>query len=152
MNRSHLLRVLVAVDVLLAFASVGAEAFFGWTLPPALAAYDRHRLSAAPGDVAELIVLAATSLCAFAAWIGLVTFWRHARRLYVLSLAMWTLLELASGPSVRTAVGDAFASLNALVAGLILGLVYYSDLARRFEATPVAGAAHATTPFGAGNA
>ena len=45
MNKSHLLRMLVAADVLLAFASVGAEGFFGWTLPSPLAEYARNRFS-----------------------------------------------------------------------------------------------------------
>ena len=35
MNKSRLLWILVAANVLFAFGSVGAEAFFGWTLPRA---------------------------------------------------------------------------------------------------------------------
>ena len=45
MIKCRLLVLLVMVNVLFAFASVGAEAFFGWTLPPSLADYTRLRFS-----------------------------------------------------------------------------------------------------------
>lgn len=143
MNKSRWLYALVAANVLLAFASAGAEGFFGWTLPPSLAEYGRVRFThfPGPGESMRLFLLATTVLCAFGAWTGLVTHWRHARRLYVASLALSVLLTLVSGPSVRTSVGAMFAELDALVAGAILGLVYFSDLARRFEAGSVPEAA-----------
>ncbi len=64
--------MLVAADVLLAFASVGAEMFSGWTLPPSLADYTRSRVSRlpGPGDAAQLLLLVTCVSCAFAAWIG----------------------------------------------------------------------------------
>jgi hypothetical protein len=53
MNKRHLLWILVAVNVLLTFASVGAEGFFGWTLPPVLRSTrthsSPHRRSPIPG-------------------------------------------------------------------------------------------------------
>src|SRR5690348_8721828 len=132
MDKSRVLRILVAADVMLAFASVGAEGFFGWTLPPSLAEYRHARFSgspfSSPGGVFHLFLLATTTCVAFAAWIGLVTLWRHARRLYVFSLATGMLLILFSGPSVQPSIAAAFTVMNALVAGAILGLVYFSDL------------------------
>ena len=50
MNKSRLLVVLVVANVLFAFASAGAEGFFGWTLPPALADYARLRVSHVPSS------------------------------------------------------------------------------------------------------
>jgi hypothetical protein len=89
MSKSRLPWILVAVDVLFAFGSVGAEVFFGWTLPPALAEYERTRSSsfsiANPANVLQLLMIAFTSLLAFAAWIGLASFWRHGRELYLAS-------------------------------------------------------------------
>jgi len=147
MNKSRLLWMLVAADVLFCFASVGAEGFFSWTLPPTLAEYQHRRFTdfsiARPGDVLHLLLLAATSLLAFAGWIGLASFWRHGRALYVVALASGFLLELFSGPSVRPSVSVAFQVLNCLVSGMILGLVFFSDLAHRFDGstatTPAAG-------------
>src|SRR5689334_6295087 len=82
MNKRHLLWILVAVQVLLTFASVGAEGFFGWTLPPTLSEYSHSRFAASPlsspASVFRLLVLLTTSCFAFAGWIGLVIFWRGA--------------------------------------------------------------------------
>jgi len=136
MNKSHLLRILVVANVLLAFASVGAEAFFGWTLPPELAHYERTRHAidfSNPVYVFRCLMIALTSLLAFAAWIGLASFWRHARGLYLVSWATWILFVLCAGARVATSVGSVFSVLEALVAGVIVGLVYFSDLAGRFE-------------------
>ena len=137
MNHQRLLWILVAVNILLAFASVGAEGFFGWTLPATLAAYDHARFTefpmSSPGGTFRFVVLAALTLCAFAAWIGLLSSWRLARRLYLLCMAMSVFLVLISGPVVTTSIGAAFRMLDGLVSGAVLGLVYFSDLARRFE-------------------
>jgi hypothetical protein len=139
MNKSRLLVVLVVVNVLFAFASAGAEAFFGWTLPPALADYARLRFDRlpAPGEVVQFVLLATTVLTAFTSWIGLVSYWRFARPLFLVSLAIDVLHTLVSGPSVRTSVGAMFSVMDATVGGVIIGLVYFSDLARRFERASV---------------
>jgi hypothetical protein len=156
MNKSRLLWVLVAANVLLAFASAGAEGFFGWTLPPPLAEYSRTRFSAFsiwhPGDLFHLALLATTVCFAFAAWIGLVTFWRYARRLYVVSCFFSMLLVLLSGPHVQTSVGAMFNEMSALVGGVIVGLIYFSDLARRFERTSAEKPAPAGMHLGADRA
>ena len=144
MNKSRLLVVLVVANVLFAFASAGAEGFFGWTLPPALAEYARLRVShlPSPGEVVQFVLLATTVLFAFVSWIGLVCYWRFARPLFLVSLATSLLHILVSGPSVRTSVGAMFSVMDATVGGAIIGLVYFSDLARRFERVPVETAAH----------
>ena len=147
MNKNRLLRTLVVANVLLAFASVGAEAFFGWTLPHALADYTRMRFSGFPamgaGGVFQLLLLATGALCAFAAWIGLLCYWRFSRRLLVISLALTLFHELLAGPSVRTSVGAMFSVMDSVVGGVILGLVYFTELARRFEGAAVEGTASA---------
>jgi hypothetical protein len=153
MNKSHLLRILVAVHVLLTFASVGAEGFFGWTLPPVLADYSHSQFAgspfSSPGGVLRLALLWTTSCLAFAAWISLVVFWRGARRLYVVSYALGLLLTLFSGAQVDTSVGAMFRELSAVVGGVIFGLVYFSDLARRFERAPAERTVSIGTALGA---
>jgi membrane associated rhomboid family serine protease len=81
-------------------------------------------------------VLAALTLCAFTAWIGLLVLWRPARRLYLVCMAMSIFLALISGPMVVTSIGATFRLMDGLVSGAVLGLVYFSDLARRFEGAP----------------
>jgi len=153
MNKRHLLWILVAVNVLLTFASVGAEGFFGWTLPPVLKEYSHSQFTASPfaspGGVLRLCLLVTTSLAAFAAWTSLVFFWRGARRLYIASWVLGTLLTVVSGARVDTSLGAMFGELSAVVGGVILGLVYFSDLARRFERAPADQRASIGTSLGA---
>lgn len=149
MDRQRLLWILVAANVLLAFASVGAEGFFGWTLPPALAAYEHARFVESPlanlSATFHFVVLAALTLCTFAAWIGLLNSWRLARRLYLVCMAMSVFLALISGPMVVTSIGAAFRLMDGLVSGAVIGLIYFSDLARRFEDGPAETGAGAGT-------
>ena len=148
MDKSRLLWTLVALDVLLAFGSVGAQAFFGWTLPPVLQEFAHERFAQWPGAF-RIALLGTCVALAFTSWIGLVSFWRHARQLYLASLAVYLLLVLISGPVLMTSVSAMIRGVHGLVAGTILGLVYFSDLARRFEQPAIQGAAPAGANLGA---
>ena len=156
MNLRRLLWILVVANIFLAFASAGAEGFFAWTLPASLANYHHERFAEMPwssfGGTFHFVVLAVVTLCAFASWIGLLSSWRFARRLYVVTLAMSLFLTLISGPSVTTSIGAAFRMLDGLVSGALLGLVYFTDLARQFERRPAERTATATMHPGAGAA
>src|SRR5262245_26332976 len=154
MNKKQLLWLLVIVNILLTFASVGAEGFFGWTLPPVLQAYRQEKLGFSPlafSHAFRLMFLAVTCLFAFASWIGLASFWRHGRGLFLFSLGLDVVLRLMEGPLVIPSVGAAFRVLDAVSAGMIIGLVYFSDLARVFE-EPRAVQAAPAAQVGAGRA
>ena len=145
MSKSRLLWILIAAEVLLAFGTVGAEAFFGWTLPSELAEY-RNSLET---TAFRLFWMGFTTLSAFVAWAGLASFWRPARAIYLFAQATWIFFALISGPQVTTSVGIAFSLLNTLVSGTIIGLVYFSDLARRFERTSLGRSQPVGVHFGA---
>jgi hypothetical protein len=154
MNHQRLLWILVTANILLAFASAGAEGFFGWTLPSTLAAYNHARFVelpwSNPSGTFRFVVLAVLTLSAFAAWIGLLSFWPFARRLYLACMAMSVFLALISGPVVMTSIGAAFHMMDGLVSGAVLGLVYFSELARRFEGAPAERTAAAEMHLGPG--
>ncbi len=152
MNHQRLLWILVTVNIFLAFASVGAEGFFGWTLPPTLAAYSQTRFAefpwSSPVSALRYVVLVVLTLSSLAAWTGLLASWRFARRLYLVCAAMSVFLALISGPVVTTSIGAAFRMADGLVSGAVLGLVYFTDLARRFEGRSAERAAVAETHLG----
>ena len=135
MKKERALTMLVVADVLLAFTVIGAELVFQWTLPGPLQEYAYPQaLSLSSAWAFPLLMLwSATILCTMVAWIGLLNFWWFARRLYVVAWGMWILLMLPSGPSVMTPVGAVVSTVEAVVGGAILGLVYFSDLSRYFE-------------------
>lgn len=137
MNKKQLLQILVVANVLCAFASVGAEAFFGWTLPPVLAQYQLDRFHTMRFGILRLVGMGVCSLLAFTAWIGLARLWRPARSLYLVSWAAWLLFILLTGARVRTSVSSVFSALEALTAGMIFCLVYFTELAREFQAPSV---------------
>jgi len=139
MNKQRMLVALVVTDVFLAFSVIGAELFFQWTLPGSLRDYG-HSRPFPPSSLWDLWILglwATTVMSTVVAWVGLVNLWWFARRLYVFAWATWILLTLVSGPAVLTPVGAMFDTVESVVGGLILGLVYFSDLSRAFE-RPVA--------------
>ena len=86
MNKKHVLWFLIVANILLAFGSVGAEGLFGWTLPRELAAY-RHEGGGLAGAL-RLMFVCLTALVGLASWIGLASFWRHARGLFVFAIAL----------------------------------------------------------------
>jgi hypothetical protein len=62
------------------------------------------------------------------------------------------LLILWSGARVETSVGAMFGEMSAVVGGLIFGLLYFSDLARRFERLPANRAVSVGMDLGADRA
>ena len=134
MNKDRVLLALVAADVLLAFSGIGAQIFFNWTLPTSLQEYAWSDSSGSGAwDASRFVLWAATSACGIAAWIGLVNSWWFARRLYVVAWTSTTLLTLLAGPSVQTPIGAMVGTLGSVVSGAIMGLVFFTDLSRRFE-------------------
>ena len=145
MSRERALVVLVAADVFLAFSGIGVEMFFGWTLPGPLRDFVRWSGAVSFRQFGLLALWGLTAACAISAWVGLLNYWWFARRLYVIACIASTTRILFSGPSVATPFGAMLDTLNSLVGGVILGLIYFSDLSRRFERSPVevANGAHA---------
>jgi hypothetical protein len=133
MSRERALVWLVAADVFLAFSGMGVEMFFNWTLPGPLREYVHWYGGVSLRRFVLLALWGMTAACAIAAWVGLLNYWWFARRLYVISCIAWLTLILCSGPSVDTPVSHMLHTLNALVGGVILGLIYFSDLSLRFE-------------------
>jgi len=137
MNKTTLLRVLVLADLMLAFTALGADLFFGWTLPAGLASFVHDRVGMHGwSNLPHIVLLLVCSTCAFASWIGLALLRPFARPLYLVAWALFLLFVVVRGPSVSTSIGMMVRLVHAMVGGLIVGLVYFSELARRFEHTP----------------
>jgi hypothetical protein len=140
MNKERVLLTLVLADVALALSVIVSEAAFQWTLPAALSGYSFGALSSpwslsSLGSLGNLLLWAAWSMvvgCTVAAWIGLLNYWRFSRELYLMAWGFWLVLILLSGPSVMTPVGAMVNTLESVVGGAIMSLVYFSDLSRRF--------------------
>ena len=135
MSRNQMLTVLVLADVVTAFSTIGSEMFFGWTLPRQLQEYTGpQNMAIFSGRALILLPLWAITVgSTLVAWVGLLNHWWFARRLYLAAWIAWSVLVLCSGPSVATSLGSMFSTVEAVIGGAILGLVYFSDLSREFE-------------------
>jgi hypothetical protein len=125
--KDRFLFLLVLSDFVLAMMTIAAEFALHSTLP--------GPLREAAGNIVWplfpwwvlMVVLTVAS------WIGLISFWRYARALYLTAWAIWLFLIAASGPSVMTSMGAVLTTMEALVGGAILALVYFTELGNRYE-------------------
>jgi len=135
MNLRRALSILIVADVFCAFATMGAEMFFRWSLPEALQGFTRSSPLDAVGlfGSVRLVLWVVSIACTLVAWVALPNLWWFGRRLYAIAWTTWILFLLSGGATVRTGPGTMFDTLNAAVGGAILGLVYFSDLRFHFE-------------------
>ena len=130
MRNDRVLFVLVVADFVLVLLVVGAEWVLNSTLPQPLRDYTGGWSFA---DILRFPLWVGIAIVTLVSWIGLLNYWWPARILYVVAWAAWLLLVAASGPTVMTAAGAAIETLEHLVGGAIIGLVYFSDLNKRFD-------------------
>lgn len=136
MARKEWLYGLVAADVVLAFATIGVESVMHKFLPPALREQQSRSWLESDWSVLALSELGlwVTSVALFvAAWIALVLFLRRAREIYLAAWALTALSLALRGPAVWTAAGTVLDTIGTLVSGALVGLVWFSDLAARYE-------------------
>ena len=132
MRNDRALLVLVLADFALVILTIVTELSFQSTLPAALRDYGGFGHPTL-GDIVRIPVWIAIAMGTFVAWIGLLNYWWPSRMIYAVAWAAWLLLVAMSGPSVMTAAGAAVETLEHLVGGAIIALVYFSDLSKRFE-------------------
>ena len=129
-----LLEITLAVALML--IGVVGEPF----LPEPLRAYVEAQSDAAltPRELIllplDLLVLA----LAVTAWVGLWRGWRKSRRLYTAVSALTLPLLLFHPADVASGVSNFLEATAAMVAGVILGLLYFSELRHRYEDRPKA--------------
>lgn len=136
MQKVRWLYGLVAADVVLAYATIGTEAVMNKFLPPALQEHQFQAWLGTDGSVlalAELALWIASVATFVLAWVALVFFWRRARELYLAAWALTALSLAVRGPLVMSAPGSVLDTVGTLVSGALIGLVWFSALAERYE-------------------
>ena len=129
-----LLRVAILAEILLAAFGALVDIALETRLPESL----RNYLAAESeswliADNIMLFVGIPTLIATIVGWIGLWRLWRPARPIYLYSWLAGLLLTAFTGPAVSSAVGYMLSDASVLSAGLILGLIYFSDLRHAFE-------------------
>ena len=132
MRNDRVLLVLVLADIFLVILTLVAESAFFSTLPDSL----RGHASMPQLSLTEIALFPwwfAIVVATLVSWFGLLNYWWPSRILYVGAWLAWLVLVALSGPSVMTAAGAAIETLEHLVGGAIIGVVYFSDLSKRFD-------------------
>jgi len=138
------LRVLIVAEIVFGFGSIIAYRLGATSFPETL----RHE---GPSPFAELtgplygitLILALLLLVVrIAATVGLWVLWRPSRLLYLIITVVTVLSGLpfdAFGPRVETGLSFTMIGISDIVAGIILGLIYFSPLKTHFEKTEARG-------------
>jgi hypothetical protein len=129
------LRILIAAEWLLVIIAVPLAFFLESTLPVQL----RQFLAAEyekPFSFAEAIQLVAMFIT-LALWlagsVGTFMLWRYGRPLYLAAVVTGVAFTPFVGPSVMAPLASAFAEASQAIAGVVLGLLYFSPLRDRFQ-------------------
>jgi hypothetical protein len=140
-SKERILRALLVADIAITILAVPYALVDDRLLPPALQAYAAAQ-SEAPLSLQEtvLVTLALPLLAlVLVAWIGLFRWWRVAPALYLTACVGAVAILLMGGPTVETALSTAADTSNSIISGMILGLVYFSELRERFGASAQRG-------------
>jgi hypothetical protein len=132
MRNDRVLLFLVVADFVLVMLTFAGEFALNSTLPLPLRDYTSST-HAILTSIVWFPVLMGFAVITLVSWIGLLNYWWPARILYVCAWALWILLVAVSGPSVTPAAVATIEILGNLVGGAIIGLVFFSDLTKRFD-------------------
>jgi hypothetical protein len=138
MRRESILGLLIFCELAMCLATVVSDHALRAFLPGQLREYlsVAGRNAFRMPDVLFLVVWATMVVATIVGWIGLLNYWKPARAIYAVSWAATLAYTVLAGPIVRTSVGGTFDSMTALVGGLILGLIFFSDLKDKFRDSP----------------
>ena len=137
MDRVKLLRTLVITEIALTAGGVLSEFLLERYLPQQLQAYLKTESETPIGAREQLFLILGIpfGLAIILAWIGLLLFRKNAHKLYLVTCIGSIVLFLFAGPTVQTALGTALDAAVSLLGGLVLGLLYFTDLRNRYETT-----------------
>lgn len=134
MSLKTLLRIAILAEIVLSLSGGLWDIAFDTRLPEPLRSYLASKNEAwSMVDNIMLIVGVPTLIAMIVGWIGLWCLWRPARAIYLYSWLAGLLLTAFIGPVVFSAVASMLSDAAVLSAGLILGLIYFSDLRHAFE-------------------
>ena len=135
MNQLRLFRVLVAAQIGLVVLAIAASVRLEKTLPETLQAYLRAQQDAPFSSKEAVVVAAGIPLLAamVVAWIALLRFWRIGPWFYLATTVAGVVLTVAAGPTVATAIETTVDTASSVIAGAIIAMAFFSDLAARFR-------------------
>jgi hypothetical protein len=135
MKLQSILKRLIGCEIVLIILAVGVEAIQYSNMPPLLQQYEESLIT--PNwswrDWVMLCLGIPSLVLLLAAWTALWRGWRSGRCLYTIAWCALLLFNLFLGPTVTFALTGTLDSTATLIGGIILGLLYFSDLRYQYE-------------------
>jgi hypothetical protein len=135
MTHATILRALIVVELASALLGIYADIALQSSLPAPLHAYLTAQ-SQGPltiGGALTFAILVPMFAALVVAWVGLWLLKRWARTLYTALIVVFLVVTLFLGPVVASALAAMLYTVSSIAAGVILGLVWLSELRGRFE-------------------
>lgn len=134
MSTATLLRVFILAELVTSLLAMYVDFALASSLPAPLQTYllTRSRGPFDFGDVFALSVIVPLFVALVVAWIGLWMLKRWARVLYTALVVVSLVVTLFVGPIVTSALGAMLYSASSLAAGVILGIIWLSELRTSF--------------------
>jgi len=129
------LKVLLCMEALFVICNAALVIFGDSLLPEQLRAYEASVANAPQTLMGLIVVVVGMVLIATAltATIGLFLTWRPSRALYLWTRIALVVLSPLNGPNVESGWADLFDGTATLVAGVIIGMLYYSQLRELYD-------------------
>ena len=131
----RILRYLIVAEIVLVVLMVAAAFVEDRFLPPLLQQYQESISSDefSSTDILWLAVGIPALIVSIVAWIALWRGWRIGRRLYTIGWIAFLPVIAFTGPLVQTGAVSFIDTVSSLVGGVILGLLYFSDLRQQYD-------------------
>ena len=136
MAHATVLRTLIVVELVSALLGIYADIVLQSSFPPPLQSYLMTQAQGplSVGDAFSVAIVLPLIVALFVAWVGLWFLKRWARTLYTVLVVVFLVVTLFLGPVVTSAFAAMLYSVSALAGGVILGLVWFSELRTSFDA------------------
>jgi hypothetical protein len=126
------LRAFIVVEFASNFLAIYADLALESTFPESLQQFLQAKEQGALG-AGTLLVFGALVIALVVSWTALWLLKPWARGLYTVVVIIFLVFTLFLGPVVTSSLGAMLYSISSLASGLILGLVWFSELRSRFE-------------------
>jgi hypothetical protein len=128
------LKILIVIEIILTAAAVVSEFVLRSYLPPELRNYlDLFNEDLSTIEIIPVVLLLLVFVLLIVSWIQLWRLKRDGRTLFAAAWGCSLPLMIPLGPYVEPGLTYALDISSAIVAGMILGIAYFSDLRSRFN-------------------
>jgi hypothetical protein len=133
-------RALLLIYAVLVFGELLSGQYTMDSFPESVRTFQEEQWKNLPEDRALALMILVRAGLGFMAvsLVGLSLLWRPARMLFTVYLLLIAIMVVLAGPTIESELTTALSFMNTIIAGVILGMVYFSPLREYFDQKPPA--------------